>query len=300
MRAIDLFAGAGGWTTGARKAGVRVVMALNHWPRAVETHAQNHPETEHVCQDAGLYDYSQAPDHDLLIASPSCVGHTRARGKERKGHDEARATMWCIVNALEAKRSPQFVAENVPELLDWELYDVWRMAIAALGYDVREHIVDASEWGVPQERIRLIITGRLGDEAVKLEAPGIAGENAADIIEWTGGKWGPTTGRAERTTGCIVDGRARFGSRFLVPYFGNTKTARSIERPIGTITCKDRYAVVDGDRMRMLSIAEARRAMSFPDSYRLLGTKTEQLKQLGNAVPPLLAKGVIEQMREAA
>ncbi|HEY0883298.1 MAG TPA: DNA cytosine methyltransferase, partial [Archangium sp.] len=59
MRAVDLFAGAGGWTTGARAAGVRVLMAVNHWPRAVESHAANHPETEHVCQDLALFDHSK-------------------------------------------------------------------------------------------------------------------------------------------------------------------------------------------------------------------------------------------------
>lgn len=301
MNAVDLFAGAGGWTTGATEAGANVLMAINHWPRAIETHAANHPGTEHVCQDLGLFDHSKLPDHDLLIASPSCVGHTRARGKERSHHDATRATAWCVVDALEAKRPAQFVVENVPEMRDrWELYAVWRMALATLGYDVREHILDASEWGVPQERVRLVITGRLGGSAVSLVSPQTPGANAADIIDWTAGKWGSTEDRAARTTGCIADGRARFGSRFLVPYFGNTKTARSVTRPIGTITCKDRYAVVDGDRMRMLSIPEARRAMSFPDSYRLTGTKTEQLKQLGNAVPPVLARGVVAQIMEAA
>lgn len=50
MRAIDLFAGAGGFSTGAQMAGVEVVWAANHWPVAVETHAANHPETAHVCQ----------------------------------------------------------------------------------------------------------------------------------------------------------------------------------------------------------------------------------------------------------
>lgn len=301
MRAVDLFAGAGGWTTGARAAGVRVVMAINHWPRAVETHAANHPETEHVCQDLALFDHSRLPDHDLFIASPSCVGHTSARGKERRHHDAARATAWCVVDALEAKRPAQFVVENVLEFRDkWQLYPVWRMALSTLGYSVREHVVDASEWGVPQERVRLIITGRLGAEAVQLRTPGIQGASAHSIIDWGRGEWGPTENRAARTEGCIVDGRARFGSRFLVPYFGNTKTARSIDRPIGTLTTKDRYAIVDGDRMRMTSVMEAKRGMSFPESYVLTGTATEQKVMLGNAVPPELARHVCAQLAEAA
>lgn len=294
--AVDLFAGAGGWTTGARAAGVRVLMAVNHWRRAVQSHELNHPETRHVCQDLTLFDHSRLPDHDLLIASPSCVGHTRARGRERAHHDDTRATAWCVVDAVEAKRPAQLVVENVPEFRDWELYGVWRMALSALGYLLEEHIVDASQWGVPQERIRLIVTGRRGAPAVQLRAPGLPAPTANDIIDWHGGAWGPTTGRAERTNLCLADGRARFGSRFLVPYFGNTKTARSVHRPIGTITTKDRYAIVDGERMRMLTVLEAKRAMSFPESYVLTGTIADQKKMLGNAVPPLLARGIVEQL----
>lgn len=300
MRAVDLFAGAGGWSTGATQAGVDVVMAINHWPRAVETHAANHPDTEHVCQDLGLFDFTKLPPHDLLIASPSCVGHTRARGREQKHHDSTRATAWCVVNALEAKRPAQFVVENVPEFRGWELYGVWAMALAALGYSTEEHVVDASEWGVPQQRVRLIITGRRCGAALRLETPHVIGASAHRIIDWGLGKWGSTEGRAARTMGCIFDGRARFGERFLVPYFGNTKVARCIDRPIGTITTKDRYAVVDGARMRMVSVDEAKRAMSFPADYLLTGNRGEQMKQLGNAVPPGLARGVIEQMARAA
>lgn len=50
MVGIDLFAGAGGFTTGAAAAGVRMVWAANHWPVAVEWHTANHPDTAHACQ----------------------------------------------------------------------------------------------------------------------------------------------------------------------------------------------------------------------------------------------------------
>lgn len=49
MKAIDLFAGGGGFTEGAQQAGCEVVWAANHWPAAVATHALNHPHTEHAC-----------------------------------------------------------------------------------------------------------------------------------------------------------------------------------------------------------------------------------------------------------
>ena len=62
--AIDLFAGLGGWSTGARDAGAQVLWAANHWPDAVEWHTANHPDTQHICQDLHQADWSQVPKHD--------------------------------------------------------------------------------------------------------------------------------------------------------------------------------------------------------------------------------------------
>ena len=68
--AIDLFAGLGGWSTGARNAGIDVLWAANHWPVAVEWHSANHPEAIHICQDLHQADWSKVPAHDIMLASP--------------------------------------------------------------------------------------------------------------------------------------------------------------------------------------------------------------------------------------
>ena len=81
MRAIDLFAGAGGFSTGAAMAGAEVVWAANHWPLAVEYHTANHPSAAHICQDLHQANWANVPGHDLLLASPCCQGHSKARGK---------------------------------------------------------------------------------------------------------------------------------------------------------------------------------------------------------------------------
>jgi DNA (cytosine-5)-methyltransferase 1 len=77
MRAVDLFAGLGGFTEGATRAGVQVVWAANHWKAAVDVHARNHPHTDHACQDLRQADWGSVPAHDLLLASPACQGHSR-------------------------------------------------------------------------------------------------------------------------------------------------------------------------------------------------------------------------------
>jgi len=81
IKAADLFAGLGGFTEGAEAAGVDVVWAANHWPQAVECHRRNHPRVEHLCQDLQQADWTTVPRHDLLLASPACQGHSKARGK---------------------------------------------------------------------------------------------------------------------------------------------------------------------------------------------------------------------------
>jgi DNA (cytosine-5)-methyltransferase 1 len=82
VRAIDLFAGWGGFTQGAEEAGAQVVYAANHWPLAVRAHAANHPArrstSARTCRQA---DWTRLPRYDLLLASPACQGHSTRRRK---------------------------------------------------------------------------------------------------------------------------------------------------------------------------------------------------------------------------
>lgn len=89
------------------------------------------------------------------------------------------------------------------------------------------------------------------------------------------------------------------GDRFIWSYYGNEKGGRSIHRPIGTITTRDRHAVIDGNRMRMLSVQEARAAMSFPANYKLPANSRLAMQILGNAVCPVEARDVITAVMEA-
>lgn len=92
------------------------------------------------------------------------------------------------------------------------------------------------------------------------------------------------------------------GEQFLAPYYGSGsgETGRSLSRPIGTITTRDRWAVINGDHMRMLNVAEARRAMGFPETYQLPDQHRLAMHMLGNAVCPPVACDVITAIKEAA
>ena len=302
MRAIDLFAGLGGFSKGAEQAGCTVVWAANHWATAVEYHTANHPGTEHACQDLHQADWSAVPAHDLLLASPACQGHTRARGKERPHHDATRSTAWAVVSALEFHRPPIAAIENVHEFARWQLFPAWCSALTALGYAIAPHLIDAADHGVPQHRVRLFIALTRSKHPIELKLPKRAHTPAEAIIDFAAGTWSPIhrPGRAASTLARINTGRHQHGDRFLTAYYGNERGGRPLTRPIGTITTRDRWALIDGDRMRMLRVDEARAGMGFPARTRLPASSRDAMHMLGNAVCPPVAADFISALRAAA
>lgn len=297
LRAIDLFAGAGGWSTGAQQAGLKVVAAANHWQTAVSTHQTNHPEAVHFCQDLNLLDPSQFPAHDVVLASPACQGHSRARAENAVRHDASRATAWCVIDTVECTRPKAVLVENVPEFLKWSLFPVWSDALKRLGYNLTVNVLDAADFGVPQNRERVFIVGTRG-KPMTVRSPGAKHVGASSFLDFAAGNWSAVNkpGRAQATLDRIAKGRAELGSRFLIAYYGNNKGGRSIDRPIGTLTTRDRYALVDGNRMRILSVAEGKMAMGFPADYVLAGNREAQVMQLGNAVSPPVAREICDQL----
>ena len=189
LTATDLFCGAGGSSLGAEKAGVRLRLGLNHWRRAIETHAHNFTGADHDCADISALTTERIrsyPDTDLLLASPECTNHSLAKGAQRKkplvaslfddgpeGSDEAdrsRATMWDVPRFLEQKLTKgapykAVVVENVTDAVKWgpndngALFETWRTAITALDYEHEELVFLNSAFAppTPQSRDRLYV-----------------------------------------------------------------------------------------------------------------------------------------------
>lgn len=315
MRCIDLFAGMGGFSLGAKLAGCHVLWAANHWPAAVSIHAANHPDTQHLCQDVNQANWLQVPKHDLLLASPACQGHSLARGKDQVHHDADRSTAYAVLGAVDCHRPPYVLVENVPAFLNWDGYPGWELSMTCFGYELTTQILDSADFGVPQSRPRLFIcASRRGK--LPLLSPRLPHVPAAELVDWSHPKWSPVAGypnrpRALDTLSRIEWGRRKYGSRFLVAYYGSEDRARPITKPVGTLSTRDRFGVVDGDRMRMLTLAEVREAMGFPADYQLpsgcvdvtgkrLSAHKAGVKMLGNAVPPPMAQELIRQIQEDA
>ena len=177
LSATDFFCGMGGTSSGLTEAGFDVKLAANHWARAIETHAANHPDTEHLCADIQAVDLRYLPRTDVLTASPICTELSPAGGRRKKtpppdlfqehGHvpkaafERTRVTFWEVVRAAEVHRYKAVVIENVVESAAWELFDVWVAAMRALGYTVQfvsvsaAHIGDEQNPHAPQWRDRL-------------------------------------------------------------------------------------------------------------------------------------------------
>lgn len=177
LTATDMFCGAGGSSTGALEVpGVTVKTAMNHWARAIETHAANHETTDHVLADIQVTDPRYIASSDILWASPECTNHSVAKGKKRVTNqpdlfgdsiaDEAaqksRATMWDVPRFAEVHKYKLIITENVVDAAKWVMFDAWLFAMEALGYDhhtVYMNSMHAQLGGLPapQSRDRMYV-----------------------------------------------------------------------------------------------------------------------------------------------
>ncbi len=181
----DMFCGAGGSSTGAAAAGVRIQLALNHWDVAIRTHNENHPNADHDCTDISACNPKRYPSTTILIGGPECTNHSLSKGIKRKTRqiyllsngqpdpsaERSRSTMWDIVRFTEVHRYELVIVENVPDARHWELYDEWIAAMRKLGYAYKEVFLNSMFcWPTPQSRNRMyVVFWKKGNRAPDLD-----------------------------------------------------------------------------------------------------------------------------------
>lgn len=169
----DMFCGAGGSSTGALQAGAEIILALNHWKQAIDTHNTNFPKTLHDCCDVQATDPRLYPRTRVLIASPECTNHSLAKGAKRKNQRQldlfgknrpdpaeirSRATMWDVCRFTEFHRYDVCVVENVVDVFWWECWAAWLHAMESLGYLWKCVCMNAQHaHPTPQSRDRIYI-----------------------------------------------------------------------------------------------------------------------------------------------
>ena len=178
----DLFCGAGGSSTGAQRAiaaigGRMELVAVNHWNTAIATHSANHPDATHLVEDVSMVDPEAiVPEGrlDLLMASPECTYHSRARGG-KPIHDQGRMNPWAIHNWLTKLDVRHVIIENVPEFVDWgpldqsgrpdkaqrgKHFEAWFLTFHALGYRAEWRMLNAADYGDATTRTRFFLVAR--------------------------------------------------------------------------------------------------------------------------------------------
>lgn len=187
-RVVDLFCGAGGTSTGAKRAlkkkGYAVeLLAINHWDVAVATHTANHPEARHLCKavdSVNPLDVIPGRHLDLFVASPTCIHHSRARGG-KPTEDQKRADGWDVLRWVENLDIDNILLENVAEWQDWGPVDhatgkpipeqkglYFRRFIETLQvtHNVEYRVLNCADYGDPTTRKRLFVIARKGETPI--------------------------------------------------------------------------------------------------------------------------------------
>lgn len=193
IKAVDMFCGAGGTSTGlyaaADDVGLSVdLLAINHWAIAIATHSANHSAARHLCETLDSVDPRKAVPSGhlhLMVASPECTHHSNARGGKPMS-DQSRASAWHVLRWAEALRVDNIIIENVREFMSWgplgvngrplksrsgETFQAFMQALRSLGYEVDCRILNAADYGDPTTRERLFVLARKGRKPIVWPEP---------------------------------------------------------------------------------------------------------------------------------
>lgn len=314
LRTVDLFCGAGGSSAGARMAGAEVVGAIDADALAVATFQDNFPRAHVVAgrldETNGVGLLGDVGPVDLLLASPECTNHSVARGARTVDPVSLRSGLF-ILPFIEAWRPRFLVLENVSRMRRWDGWATFLGELAAAGYRSSVVVLDAQHFGVPQSRRRMfLMASRVAQPPRAISGMGEIRRTVADILEPKGTHPArPLSGRvrpiALATRERIGRGREALpsGEDFIIVYYGSDAAGgwQTLDRPLRTLTTLDRFGLVSGvgtqATLRMLQVPELKRAMGFPEEYRLeRGTRRDRVRLLGNAVCPPVMQAVVAEM----
>jgi DNA (cytosine-5)-methyltransferase 1 len=323
IKAIDLFAGAGGLSLGLKNAGWEVVAAMEVDKYAVATHHANFPGTKSMRCDVRDVDWSKFRGIDLMAGGPPCQPFS-VSGKQL-GHADRRDMVPEFIRIVSQVRPAAFIMENVKGLAlakFKEYLDSAINALKALCYNVNHTVLNAADHGVPQFRERLFIVGSLEGEFVFPEPTHGPGRThpwrtVADAIS-DAPVDAPNTAkvvycknpilRKSPNAGMLVNGKGRPLNMAMpsltIPASAGGNRTHIIDRDEVLLEYhaflmnggSSRTGIVEG--CRRLTLRECARIQGFPDSFGFLGPKSNQFSQVGNAVPPLLAEVICRSVRK--
>jgi DNA (cytosine-5)-methyltransferase 1 len=297
MKVVSLFSGAGGLDLGFIKAGHKIVWANDNFEDAVKTYRKN-IGNHIVCEDISKIPSSEIPEHDILIGGFPCQGFSLANSK-RGEHDERNKLYLELLRVLIDKRPKFFMAENVKGILSLLGGAVFEMIISDFrnaGYKVKYKVLNAANFGVPQRRERVIILGVREDVNFDLKHPEPTHSQIPSLVNdkkaWVSiGEALKTIPEPEEEHTLTNHTYSKFKLKFN-GYLGN----RAIDptKPAPTVTARgdEKGGVVvlhHPDNHRRMSVRELALTQSFPIEFLFEGNNSSAYRQIGNAVPPMMA-----------
>lgn len=300
----SLFAGAGGLDLGFENAGFDVVWANDIDSDAVATYRNN--ISDHIILgDVAAIKADEIPDCDVLIGGFPCQGFSLAN-KKRSVNDERNSLYTEYVRVLKAKKPKVFLAENVKGILSLDQGEVLKCIISDFeeaGYRVQYRLLNAADYGVPQNRLRVIIVGVREDIGKVFAYPEPTHSKAGEkgLPPWLTMKEAlsnipdPDSSRADSVPNNIyshykIKPRNFTGHRVSDP-----------DKPSPTILARGNggggvCAIPHYNGKRRLSVRESASIQTFPLEFEFIGKMNSCYRQIGNAVPVLFATRLAEQV----
>ena len=296
----SLFCGAGGLDMGFENAGFSTLWANDFDKDACETH-RLWSNAEVVCSDVAKIDVESIPKANVILGGFPCQGFSLSG--PRKVDDSRNKLYKEYVRIVKAKEPAAFVGENVKGLLtmaDGAIIHAIIAEFADCGYDVYCEPVNAKNYGVPQDRERVIIIGFHKDLKVrKFSLPEYKGERntLADVL----------SGLPHATSEEVCD--APYSSRYMsrnrkrgwddvsytIPAMAKQVTLHP-SSPDMVKLGKDLWRFGEDGTTRRLSFRECAMIQTFPPGMEFVGDLTSKYKQIGNAVPVKLAEFVANEV----
>ena len=308
LTSVELCAGAGGQALGLEQAGFAHEALVEIDRHCRDTLTLNRPDWN-VVQDsqADLMEFNGRPyaGIDLLAGGLPCPPFSVA-GKQL-GHEDERNLFPAAIRVIDEIRPQAVMIENVRGFLDAVFADYrqqLKKQLAKLGYKTEWHLFNASDFGVPQLRPRVVIVAIRRDRAEHFSwpvpsamNPKTVGESLADLMAvngWPGvSRWKE---RADDIAPTIVGGSKKHGG----PDLGPTRAKRAwASLGVDGMGIAETAPGPDFVGMPRLTVPMVARLQGFPDDWQFAGRKTPAYRQVGNAFPPPVAKAVAEKLLEA-